>query len=430
MLNKIKNFEAVQNYMALNKKGKSIAGVSLIIVVGLIGFVFYSAFGPVSNAVVDEIPDEVTTSQTHESRAAASNVKVNNAKDPALHGALVESEEGRKQKDVEDTGAYVVDGDLKTWTADREKTTLDVNGNIRGSVITEKKPTVNVTGENVKKADAVVEDEPEVRYLSLSNEELQAIRAEKIAAIKTAYKEFRKAPEADSATLTAAGIWDPTTAPNKGQVPAEDVPGYYGDGNKQVSKSATVPGFVSGDTMIAFTTGEVNSDTTTTVLAQVGSGPLTGAIVPLKVSRIDGYVVFETINISWNRHVAPFKAIALDPGVVSSNAFSTSTDRHILLRYGMLFFSAFAEGAGELANAAINDVTVNGETITTQSNAKTKDYVIAGVGKIGEKLGNVAEKVFETPPTVRVKKNQELALVVIEPAEIPWLPKPFRIKKS
>lgn len=429
MLNKIKKFEAVQNYMALDKKGKSVAGATLFIVLGLIGFVLYSAFGPVSKKDDDVIPEVVTTSQTHESRAATG-VRVNNAKDPALHGALVESEEGRKERDVADTGAYVVDGDLKTWSPDRQKTTVDINGNIPGTVITEKKPTVNVTGGNEKKVDTVVDDEPETKYLSLSNEELQAIRSEKIAAIKTAYKEFRKAPEADSAALTAAGIWDPTTAPNKVQAPAENTPGYYGSGDKQNSKSVTVPGFVSGDTMIAFTTGEVNSDTTTTVLAQVGSGPLTGAIVPLKVSRIDGYVVFETINISWNRHVAPFKAIALDPGIVSSNAFSTSTDRHILLRYGMLFFSAFAEGAGDLAQAAINDVTVNGETITTQSNAKTKDYVIAGVGKIGEKLGNVAEKVFDTPPTVRVKKNQELALVVIEPAEIPWLPKPFRIKKS
>ncbi|MFQ2234925.1 DotG/IcmE/VirB10 family protein [Aeromonas dhakensis] len=429
MLNKIKNFEAVQNYMALNTKGKSVAGASLIIVLGLISFVFYSAFGPVSTDVVEDTPSVVTTNQTHQSRPATG-VKVNNAKDPALHGALVESEEGRKEKDVDQTGAYVVDGDLKTWSADREKAKTDLNGNIPGSVITEHKPTVDLGNSSEKKIDTVVNDEPEVRYLSLSNEELQAIRADKIAAIKTAYKEFRKAPESDSATLSAAGIWDPSTAPNNGKTQAGDIPGYYGGQDKSSSKTSVVPGFVSGDTMIAFTTGEVNSDTTTTVLAQVGSGPLVGAIVPLKVSRIDGYVVFETINISWNRHVAPFKAIALDPGVVSSNAFSTSTDRHILLRYGMLFFSAFAEGAGELASAAINDVTVNGDTITTQSDAKTKDYVIAGVGKIGEKLGNVAEKVFDTPPTVRVKKNQELALVVIEPAEIPWLPKPFRIHKS
>jgi len=197
----------------------------------------------------------------------------------------------------------------------------------------------------------------------------------------------------------------------------------------QIANAGPTGGFVPGDTFIAFTESEVNSDTTTVIMSEIGSGPLAGAKVPLKVTRVDGYVVFETLNLSWKRNSAPFKAIALDPGVVASNGFSTSTDRHILLRYGMLFASSFAEGAGELAQSAINNVTVNGETVTTQSDAETKDYIIAGVGKVGQRVATVAERVFDTPPTVRVKKGQEMALVVIEPAQIPWLPAPYVINR-
>lgn len=422
MMESVKNSAAVQSFVQLPKKNRKIAVATLLATILIIVYFGYSIFAPVQNTAANEAganavgePTNLRAQPVGDSQAGAGS----NVNNPQLRPTLDASEKQRKeQSTTEGDGSYVADNELKDWSSKRQ-----------GALLDNKAPKVTQTKNETSQSEAeaeLVEKAPKKEskvYLTVTPEQFESLQQNKRAAMQRAYISFRTASKGDG-TTSFKGNWKPS---GKGDA---DNPVNVRTGLRDDANGGPVGGFVPGDTLIAFTTSEVNSDTTTIIIAEVGAGPLAGAKVPLKVTRVDGYVVFESTSIAWDRNSAPFKAIALDPGVVASNGFSTSTDRHIMLRYGMLFFSAFAEGAGELSQAAINDVTVNGETITSQSNAKTKDYVIAGAGKVGQKLGTVAEKVFDTPPTVRVRKGQEMALVVIDTAHIPWLPEPYRIKQA
>ncbi|WP_330544793.1 DotG/IcmE/VirB10 family protein (plasmid) [Aeromonas hydrophila] len=420
MMDSIKNTAAVQDFVQLPGKSKKIAVISIAGLLFLVGYMLYSIFAPVETAVVND-PNAVQVGDAANLRAqvvgAPKGGEQNNVNNPQLRPALEQSESDRKQDSTKNgAGTYVVDAGLKSWESDRQSALLT------DSEI--KPPPVDKTkaGKPAGSPPPRTDVNPRQQYLSLTDEQMAKYRQSKIAAMEQAYVSFRVASDRGEST-SVSGTW---------VKPKDESKTVGASGERQavqIANTGPTGGFVPGDTFIAFTESEVNSDTTTVIMSEIGSGPLAGAKVPLKVTRVDGYVVFETLNLSWKRNSAPFKAIALDPGVVASNGFSTSTDRHILLRYGMLFASSFAEGAGELAQSAINNVTVNGETVTTQSDAETKDYIIAGVGKVGQRVATVAERVFDTPPTVRVKKGQEMALVVIEPAQIPWLPAPYVINR-
>lgn len=409
MLN-IKDSALAKSFQAMPIKNKRIAGSSLLVVGSLLGFGAWAVFGSSADKIkIDDIPGSKTTI---EGTKPLKNAGIDQTTTSKEYDQIV------KEKAAEDAAKSKQNGTSHiTNVADVTWGEIDPPAKPKASVQT----TTKTVG------------------YSYSNEELKEMQKNKFDAMKAYYDSISQVSEVNGGevvrgTYVAA---EAKTTSNNGMGTSIDVgnssdENYYPISNvkKSLSSVSETPGFSPGDVLLASTKYAVNSDTTSTIIAEVVTGPLAGANVPLSVKREGEYVVFQSINISWNRYSSSFKAIAIDPGVVASNAFSTSTDRHIFYRYGSLFLSAFAEGAGDMAEKANSTVTVDGTTVIEDNSVGTKEYVIAGVGKIGSKLGAIAERNFNTPPTVHVDAHTKLALVVIDEAQIPWLPSPYIVKKT
>lgn len=409
MLN-IKNTTLVKSFTAMPKKNQKVAGFSLLITAALLGFGGWAIFGSGTQEKTNESLPGVQSKVDKSKPLRQAPIDQDQTSEEYKRILKAQAEEDAKKNRNAGT-SHITEANAVTW----------------GDIDPPQKP---------KPKNNVVK----VVHASYTSDQVKEMAKAKFEAMKAYRDAISKTDEANSGevirgTYVAAKTTNATSTDD--ELTSDELDGlvrsasYYPSATKGVQKSSTteIPGFSPGDTLLATTKYAVNSDTTTTILAQVVNGPLVNADVPLTVKREGEYVVFETINISWNRYSSPFKAIAIDPGVVSTNAFSTYTDRHIFYRYGSLFLSAFAEGAGEMAKNANSTITVNGETVMEDNKVGTKEYMIAGAGKIGSKLGAIAEKNFDTPPTVHVDKGTQLALVVIEEAQIPWLPSPYVVKK-
>lgn len=160
----------------------------------------------------------------------------------------------------------------------------------------------------------------------------------------------------------------------------------------------------------------------TPVMATIVNGPYQGAkLLGAFQAENDALVVqFNTMSIPSLSQTISINAYALDQNT-ADNAIATSVDNHYLLRYGMLFASAFLQGFG---NAYINynytcppnsaNCTLINSTGVPNSTATTTTAAYQGLGQVGTALSQAAAQMFNTPPTIKVDQGTGIGVLFMD----------------
>lgn len=165
----------------------------------------------------------------------------------------------------------------------------------------------------------------------------------------------------------------------------------------------------------------------TPVMATIVTGPYKGAklLGAFQAENQALVVQFNMMSLPTLTRTIGINAYALDQNT-ANNAIATSVDNHYLLRYGMLFASAFMQGFGNAyqnynytcppgtANCTL--INSNG-TPNTQATTKTAAY--QGLGQVGTTLGQVAAQQFNTPPTIKVDQGTGIGVLFMSDVSLP-----------
>lgn len=178
-----------------------------------------------------------------------------------------------------------------------------------------------------------------------------------------------------------------------------------------------------------------NSDVPGPIKATVQQGEYKGSEVLGSFTREGDYLVMK-----FNSMTTPagktydINAIAVNPST-RMIGHADEVNRHLLLRFGAVFGSAFLEGVGSSLNSAIqgatsfggsNGTVVNTNGTSTQDSYEArrevidqvvKDYelhALGAVGKVGEKAGQMAEPLIDKPPTVIKYADTGMALLFLD----------------
>lgn len=122
----------------------------------------------------------------------------------------------------------------------------------------------------------------------------------------------------------------------------------------------------------------------------------------------------------------PISAYAIDEHT-ANNAIASNVNNHYLLRYGMLFASAFLQGFGtayQNTNYCPDGTQYcniysggNNAPPNTTTTAQTAAY--QGLGQIGTNLGAIAANQFNTPPTITVNQGTAIGVLFNNDVRIP-----------
>ena len=198
--------------------------------------------------------------------------------------------------------------------------------------------------------------------------------------------------------------------------------GVHAQPSKSQSKVAPRPHVVvkAGTIYFGVMDTALNSDQPgTPVLATIVSGPYNGAKLMGTFQRETDRLVIQFNHMSMPQwaNTLTINAYAVDANT-ANNALATSVNHHYLLRYGMLFASAFLEGFGNAyqsftyacppGTASCNIVNSNGLQ-NNQVTFTTASY--QGLGQLGTNLGQAAQSVYNTPPTVKVAQGTGIGVL-------------------
>lgn len=159
----------------------------------------------------------------------------------------------------------------------------------------------------------------------------------------------------------------------------------------------------------------------TPVLATIVMGPYKGAkLLGGFTTATDALVVqFNLMSIPSLSSSIGINAYAID-GKTANNAIATNVNNHYLLRYGMLFASAFLQGFGSAyqnssycppGTAQCTIMSTNGNNAPPPADVTTKNAEYQGLGQVGETLGQVAASQFNTPPTITVAQGTGIGVL-------------------
>lgn len=189
-------------------------------------------------------------------------------------------------------------------------------------------------------------------------------------------------------------------------------------------------GVVPGDRFYGFTRLQINSDFSSWVDVEITSGPLRGAVVGMTPERVDGHVVLMSQSITLGRKTARFRAMALNPDDEMMPAFSTDTNYHRWSRYGAAALAAVTGTVTEMIGRQSSQTQNSTGQLTQSVEFSDRDLILSGVtAGVSQMTSDIAANAARRPPTVTVKQNHRLVLVVTEAQEIPWLSSPLIIER-
>lgn len=172
----------------------------------------------------------------------------------------------------------------------------------------------------------------------------------------------------------------------------------------------------AGDIVFGIIDTSINSDEPGPVLARIVSGPLKGAKILGTFERQDKKLMltFTTVSVPDVPQSIAIDAIAIDPETART-ALATDVDNHYLLKYGSLIAASFLEGMGQAVETSIGTPTLSGSdsaTITTTNAATTRDQVIVGIGKAGQRIATEIDK-SNIQPTVTLVSGTGVGLLIM-----------------
>ncbi len=161
---------------------------------------------------------------------------------------------------------------------------------------------------------------------------------------------------------------------------------------------------------------EANTDVPGPILAQIVSGPLSGARAIGSFQQ--GYdllsLTFNTATLKGKEY--KIKALALDPDTTLGGMATEVDHRYfarVLLPAAATFVAAFGTELGK--NPSTVTVTESGQIITSQARAGIKDGLYAGMGSAGQSIaGFLQNEAAQTKVLIRIAVGTPMGLFFIE----------------
>ncbi len=159
---------------------------------------------------------------------------------------------------------------------------------------------------------------------------------------------------------------------------------------------------------------QANSDIPGPVLAEIASGPLSGARVIGNFTLKDKYLVLTFSKAVVNRKEYAINAIAVDPATTLTGV-ATDVNNHYFTRVFLPGAAKFIEGWAEAAVKQGTSVTVNGETVaTTQDELNTGDELLAGFEETAGEIADILDDQDDRQITVKVAPGTRVGLLFLD----------------
>lgn len=292
-------------------------------------------------------------------------------------------------------------------------------------------PTVDPTTQQQppQQTSQVTTAPPVVAGAEVTNKALQdalAKQAEQISKQKLQQQvQQRQSQMAGVASQLITGWRSPEQKYQEGTPPKEDTgtggagSGVNGGGKNGKGSADSQPALIkAGTIMFAVLDTAVNSDEPGPILATIVSGKYKGTKLigsfqlPSNADKM--IITFNTMSIPTVGKTISINAVGIDPSTART-ALASSVDKHILLRYGSLFGSAFLEGFGNAFQSSGTTITLDGSngatTIDNGVGRTAGENAIIALAKVGQQWGNVLAPVFNTPPTVQVYAGTSIGIL-------------------
>lgn len=161
---------------------------------------------------------------------------------------------------------------------------------------------------------------------------------------------------------------------------------------------------------------EANSDVPGPILAQILSGPLSGARAIGKFVVNNDYMIL-TFNLAILRGKEyPIETLALDPDTTLGGMATEVDHRYfarVVLPAAASFISAFGQKLG--TKPTETTVTSQGVVISSQAESGIKDAMYAGMGSVGQSLSNFfSQEASNTHVLVRVAVGTPMGLFFVK----------------
>src|SRR5262249_43355048 len=132
---------------------------------------------------------------------------------------------------------------------------------------------------------------------------------------------------------------------------------------------------------------EANSDVPGPILAQILSGPLSGARAVGQFHTINDYNVLQFSLVNFKGKDYPINAIALDPDT-TLGGMATEVDERYFTRVILPAAAGFMQGLGSALGTGSSSVVTNGETtIVSQSGRGLQQGMFQGLGQAAQTAG-------------------------------------------
>lgn len=190
-----------------------------------------------------------------------------------------------------------------------------------------------------------------------------------------------------------------------------------GDGESASAAEEENPlGLHTGDVLYGVNLLEVNSDSSSRVMAEVAAGDYRGARLLGEFQRESTWLTVEFSRMRFEDEVYDVNIVAFDPDVPRS-AVRSHVDTHFFERWAAFVGASFIGGFGE----AVADT--GGQIESTQSGTirfnpertLAQQLWIAG-GETGSRVADVLAEGVDRPPTVTLDANEPIGLLVVDGA--------------
>jgi intracellular multiplication protein IcmE len=218
--------------------------------------------------------------------------------------------------------------------------------------------------------------------------------------------------------------WTPTgiksALVSKQETPGKDESGKSAQGAALIPATATTAqkNLVNAGTVsYAQLLTEANSDVPGPILAQIVSGPLSGARAVGSFQVSEGYEKYLVLNFSLADKAGKdyqINAIALDPDT-TLGGMATEVDERYFARVVLPSAAAFIQGIGQAMGQGNTSITTNGTTtITTQAGHGFRQGLYSGLGQGANTIGQFFQQQANvTKPLVRIAAGTPIGMFFI-----------------
>lgn len=184
------------------------------------------------------------------------------------------------------------------------------------------------------------------------------------------------------------------------------------DASPQVNlTSATAkPRIGLGEVFLCKMDHTVDSRIPSPAMATCVSGALKGVKVKGTFAQRDDKLVFPFTTMYVNDKTVPIDAIAIDYD--NRAGLATHVDRQTFLRTAALVGSEFLAAFKDI-HFLKGKVNITPQAVTVERTFDTRDKLEAGVGKVGDRLAQRAEKFYDTPPIVVISAGEGFGLLFL-----------------